>query len=371
MRPVNWVRPEVAATAAVRGGLAFTGDDVAGTDAEEVVVDVHRIVLLVGERAGGRRRLADDDQGDDTGDRSDGAQGRPGQAVQAEMRRAVGHRAQHRHPVGLQIQQVGQQRRAGESDKRPGKPAVDQFADDHDGEHAQPDTHGPAVDQMQIAEYRTHPMHGAAAGAGNAQHVRQLMHRDDHCNPTQESADDGDRQELGDPPQPQQTDDGHHYPDRHGEDPDQRDIVGRSGSRQGCDADSEQRGDGRISADRHLRVRSQQRKGHRAGDERVEAGDRWHIGQPGGGQLFGYRDRQQRQRGKRVAKDPRTPIAMQRREQHRHIIATGGRLIGALVAATLARLATVHSTEPHGGVAERGNKPTTPAVVPLEQLELT
>ena len=71
------VRPPAVATAPVRGGLALTGndptrpaDDAAGADPEEVAPGVDVVAALLGEGAGGRGRLGDDDQRHDGGQRS-------------------------------------------------------------------------------------------------------------------------------------------------------------------------------------------------------------------------------------------------------------------------------------------------------------
>ena len=155
-----------------REGADQAGDDIAGSDAEEVAIDVDLICALVGERAGRRGRLADNHQGDHAGDRRARTQRRPGQPVQPEVRRAVGQRTQHHHPVGVQLHRSDEDRRADQPDQRPRKPAIDPFGDDHDGEHADPDAQRPPVDQMQAAERDTHPVQRAAAGAGQAEQIR-------------------------------------------------------------------------------------------------------------------------------------------------------------------------------------------------------
>ena len=66
------------------------------------------------------------------------------------------------------------------------------------------------------------------------------------------------------------------------------------------DPNSEKRRNRRIRPNRQLRVGPENGEEQRAGDEGVESGDRGHTGEPGGRQLFRYRDREQRHRGERV-----------------------------------------------------------------------
>ena len=117
-------------------------------------------------------------------------------------------------------------------------------------------------------------------------------------------------------------------PDHHGQDADQVDVVGRAGDGEGGDAGGEERRDGGVGAHRHLRVGAEQREEHGAGDERVEPGDRRHPGQPGGRQLLGHRDDEERDAGRQVGARPGALVAVERREDpgpsHRDIIADAG-----------------------------------------------
>ena len=125
-RLATWVRPEAETTAAVRGGLRSPERRRGGRRRHcrlrrRGSRDSRRpLCALVGERAARRRRLADDHQGDDAGDRRDRTQRRPGQPVQPEVRRAVGHRTQDHHPVGVQLQRGDEDHRANQPDDAPG-----------------------------------------------------------------------------------------------------------------------------------------------------------------------------------------------------------------------------------------------------------
>ncbi len=80
-------------------------------------------------------------------------------------------------------------------------------------------------------------------------------------------------------------------------------------------------------ADRHLRIGAEQREEHGAGDERVEPRDRRHPGQPGGRQLLGHGDDEERDAGGQIGAHPGALVAVERREDprpsHRAIIADG------------------------------------------------
>ena len=78
------------------------------------------------------------------------------------------------------------------------------------------------------------------------------------------------------------------------------------------DPHREERSDRGVRPHRHLRVRPEHGEENRAGDERVEGGDRRHAGKPGGSKLFRHDDGEKRHRGERVGTGKRRLVAAQR-----------------------------------------------------------
>ncbi len=155
-------------------------------------------------------------------------------------------------------------------------------------------------------------MNRGAADRGQAQEVGQLMNDDDDRHAGEEAGDDRRGQEFGDPAQAQETDEGHDDSDHHGEDADQVDVAGRVDRSKVGNPHREERGDRGVCPHRHLRVRPEHGEENRAGDERVEGGDRRHAGKPGGRELFRHDDGEKRHHGERVGTGKRRLVAAQR-----------------------------------------------------------
>ena len=198
-------------------------------------------------------------------------------------------------------------------------------AHDHEGQDPGADGERPPVDLVEVGEHVGHPVLVGAGRRGQPEEIGQLVGDDDDGDAGQEAGHDGGREELGDPPEAQDGDQHHHEPDHDGQDRHQVDVVRRSRQRQRGHPRGEQRRDRRVGPHRHLRVGAQEGEEHRSGDEGVETGDRWHAGQPGGRQLLGHRNDEEREAGREVRAGPGTLVALQRRQQgraaHRDIIA--------------------------------------------------
>ena len=152
------MRPPAEATMAVRGGLAFTGnepqtpaEDASRSDADEVPRHVHLVTALVGEGTSRSRGLTEDDERDDGRDRGDAAQRRPRQTHESKARRPVGKAPEHAHAVGLKLEAADKDRGADESKESPGELVIHKSGDGHEGEGDHADAEGPAVRVVELS----------------------------------------------------------------------------------------------------------------------------------------------------------------------------------------------------------------------------
>ena len=152
---------------------------------------------------------------------------------------------------------------------------------------------------------------------GQPEELGELVDHDDHGDAGKESRDDGGREELGHPPEPQDAHQDHDEADHDREDGDEVDVALRARRREAGDAGGEQGGDGGVGPDRKLRIRAQEGEKHGPSHEGVEAGDRGHAGQARRGQLLGHRDGEQGHAGDGVRAGPGAPVAVQRRQHER------------------------------------------------------
>jgi hypothetical protein len=143
------------------------------------------------------------------------------------------------------------------------------------------------------------------------QEVRQLVNHDDDGNAGQETGHDGRRQEVGDPPEPENADEHHHEPDHHRQDRHQLDVVVGTRQSEGGHPGGEQRCDGRVGPDRHLGIGAEEGEDHGSRHEGVEAGDGGHPGQSGGGKLLRHGDDQEHEPRQKVRAGPRPLIAVE------------------------------------------------------------
>ena len=241
------------------------------------------------------------------------------------MRCARRDGAQDGDTVGLEVERADERRGDDQPDQRGRDAAVAAGADEHDDQHPDADGQRPSVHRVQVCQHVDEVVLVRARRGRQAEELRELVGDDDHGHAGQEAGDDRGREELGDPPQAQDAHQHHDEADHHRQDPYQVDITGRAGQREGAHPGREQRSNRRIGPHGHLRIRSEQGEEHRPGDEGVEAGDRWHARQPGGRELLGHGDDEQRQARHQVRPGPGTPVSLQRGEErrasHRDIIA--------------------------------------------------
>ena len=166
----------------------------------------------------------------------------------------MGKATEHGNTVGVKAENADNDGGADQRDERAGEPAVHTLGGSDDGEGDHADADSPAVRLVELSCRRPDSMKRGAADRWQAQEVGELVHNDDDRHAGEEAGDDRRGQELGDPSEPQETDEGHDRTDHHGEDPDQVDVAGRVGRSEVCDPDREQRGDRGVRSDRHLRV---------------------------------------------------------------------------------------------------------------------
>ncbi len=209
-----------------RKGACESGQDAPSADTEQVLPGVDRTSAVLGKGTARRGSLRHDDERHHAGDRSYLAELGEREPRQTEVGRSVGKGAQHGDSVGVQVCRGDQHRRRNQSDKRARNPTVDPLRAERDGEHAHADADRPPTRVTEMLDGGGDPVQGAAAGAVDAEQIRQLMDHDQHCDPGQEAGDDRCRQELGEPPQPKQPDQRDDHTHRDGEDRDEL-VVAR------------------------------------------------------------------------------------------------------------------------------------------------
>ena len=196
--------------------------------------------------------------------------------------------------------------------ERAGKPPVHTLCCDHDGKDDGADAQCPAVGVPEMGGDHADPVQRRAVHRRKAEEIRQLVDDDDDGHPCQKAGDDRGGQELRDPPQAEEADEGHQHSDHHRQDADEVDVVRGAGRRQVGDPHCEEWSDGGVGADGHLWVRTEQSEDHRARHEGVKAGHRRHAGEAGSGQLFGDSDHEQRDRSEQIRRCPGSAIPVQR-----------------------------------------------------------
>ncbi len=118
-----------------------------------------------------------------------------------------------------------QQRRSDQADESAGKPPVDAFSSDDDAQHHGADAERPAVRRPEVGDHNAKPVQRSAARRRKAEEVGQLVDDDDDGHARKKARDDGGRQQLRDPSQAQEADEGDDDTDHDGEDPDQVDVL--------------------------------------------------------------------------------------------------------------------------------------------------
>ena len=206
------------------------------------------------------------------------------------MRCAGVDRAEHGDAVRLEVERVDEDDRADQRNQGAGDAPVDAGADDHDAHDAEPHGERAGLDLGKVVDHVEEPVLVRAGCRRQAEEVGQLVDDDDDGDAREEARRDRGREEVGDPPEPKEADKHHHQPDHHGEDADELDVVRRSQRGESDDPGGEEGGDRRVRAHRHLGVGAEEGEQHRAGDERVETGDRRHAGEARRRQLLGQSD---------------------------------------------------------------------------------
>ena len=126
---------------------------------------------------------------------------------------------------------------------------------------------------------------------------------------------DRDRQQVGDPAEPENAADHQHDADHQREHAGERGIVGRAGRRQQREAAGKDRRDGGVGAAGQEAVAAEQRERQRARQKREESDLRRKPAEPRRRQLLGDRDGDQGQPGDQIVRNKGT-ISLQR-AQHR------------------------------------------------------
>ena len=166
-----------------------------------------------------------------------------------------------------QGEDVGDDDGQDEGEKRSGQPVAEVLGSDDDREHPERDAQRPGIDVAQVAQDVAHLVDGGGPCAADPEDDRELPCDDPHGDPRQHPGDDGCREEVRDPSQPDQPDTDQDRSDRDcGEGHGGR-VTGAPDGGNRCHTDGEHRRDGGIRSDRQVAVGADQRVQQRTGDE--------------------------------------------------------------------------------------------------------
>ena len=219
---------------------------------------------------------------------------------QPEGGQPAGDVAEHADPVGGQVGHPAGDDRADHGDQRARDPAVDPAGGHHHRHHAQREGDSDGLGLRQRLDGLHQLDHRVRAGRADPEHVRQLPDRDLDPDPGQEAEQHGTGQEVGQETEPGQPGQQQQDPGDQGCEPGQADVLRRAGVGQ-----PEQRGgqDGRGRGvrrdDQVARGPEHGEQGHRE-QQRVQAGDHRHPGDPGVAEHLGDAQRGQRDPGEHV-----------------------------------------------------------------------
>ena len=219
------------------------------------------------------------------------------------------------HAVGLQAERPDGHDGDDHPDERTGHSPADALAGDHDGEHGEREPQRPHVRVAELAHQALHPAGRRRAAAREPQDGGELADEDLDGDAGQDARDDGSRDEVGDPSEPQQAHGDEDDADDEGEERDEVQVLGGAHRGNRRDPAGEHRGDGRVGTHGEVTARTEQGDHERARHERVQTGDRRHVRQAGGGHLLGDGDGDEGQARDEVRPQPGDPVAAQGRGQ--------------------------------------------------------
>ena len=314
-------RPPVSDTIAVRGGLALTGNradqsrqDAAGADADEVAIDIRRLVGIRHERPRRRRGLHHDDDGDDQRQRHQlqpSADRNVGNGKRRQRDRDI---AENRDAPAFKSQQHD-----GRGGRRPGRSARREC-----GRRSAPKSRSAPARQGRCTSVNRLVCGSCSArvarrcsigpsGDGQPEDGRQLRDQDVHRDAGEKADGHRDRQQIGDPAETKNAADDQHNADHQRQHAGERCIFGRAGHRQQSEAAGKDRRDGRIGAAGQEAVASENGEGQRARQKCEKSDLRRKPAQPRRRQLLGDRDRGKRKPGDEIVRQKRGTIPLSER----------------------------------------------------------
>src|ERR1019366_10753882 len=93
-----------------------------------------------------------------------------------------------------------------QAEESAGQPVAQPLRGDDDGEHAERDAERPEVDVAELAEEIADLIDGGGPSTGDTEDDGELPGDDADGNPGEDPGDDGCREQLRDPPQPDEAD---------------------------------------------------------------------------------------------------------------------------------------------------------------------
>src|SRR5665213_2970995 len=201
------------------------GEDAADTDADEIAVDIRRLVLVRYERSRRRRGLHHDDDGDDQRQRYQLQPSGDGNVGNDQLRQRAGDIAEHRDAAAFEVEEYHGGGGPDQPDQRAGNADVDPLGDGYQRQHGEADRKREQIGLRQLPGQGRQPLQHRTTGGRQPEYGRQLRDQDVHGNAGQKSHGHRDREQVGDPAEPQNAADDKYEPDHQCEHTGERDII--------------------------------------------------------------------------------------------------------------------------------------------------
>ena len=222
------------------------------------------------------------------------------QRGQRERRQPAGHVAEHAHPMAGQVGRPAGHDGAGHREQRARDPAGDPPGAQHHRDDRGRDGGGQRLGLGQRGQGLPELDHRVRAGRGHPEHVRQLPERHLDADPGQEAEQHRAGQEVGQEAQPGQPgQDEQHAGEQRGQ-PGQLDVAGRARDGQPDQGAGQQGGGGRVRGHHQVPRGAQHGEQRHRQQQRVQAGDHRHPGDPGVAEHLGDAHRGQRDPGQQI-----------------------------------------------------------------------
>ena len=274
--------------------------DTADADADEIAVDIRRLVGIGRKGPRRRRRLHHNDNRNDQTERHQARQVSGRDDRDRKRRHPDRDRAENADAPALKPEQHHGRARQRKADQRAGNPRIDLLGQGDDRQNSEADHKRECVCLAEMFGEGRDALQDGALGRGQAEYHRQLRNQDMDRNPGEKADRHGYREQVGDPAQAENSGGEEQKSDHQRECCGQRQVIRRAGHSQSGKASGKNRCDRRICAARQEAVAAERREGQRAGQKGEKADLRGEPAEPRGRHLFRDRDRGKRKACKQI-----------------------------------------------------------------------